>query len=125
MAWSRGPFIMRSRTFSGLVSCGACGRLLSTHTILRGSIVYRYCRCRSTAGSRDPCKRVLVSAHEIETAVLEAAGVEQTGLTSKEEEAALRNAIRQVLFKAETGGLKSNFRGGVAEHLASEVLGKV
>ena len=110
----------------GLVSCGACGRLLSTHTIRRGSIVYRYYRCRSTAGGRDPCKGVLVSAHEIETAVLQAAGVEQTGLTSKEEEVALRNAIRQVAFEADTERIEIEFKpGGVAERLASEVLGKV
>jgi len=108
----------------GLVSCGACGRLLSTHTIRRGSIVYRYYRCRSTAGGRDPYKGVLVSTHEIETAVLQSAGVEQTGLTSKEEEAALRNVIRQVIFKADTGRIEIEFQpGGVAARLASEVLG--
>jgi hypothetical protein len=55
---------------------------MSTHTIRRGSVIYRYYRCRSTAGGREPCKGVLVSAYEIESAVLEAAGVEQTGLTS-------------------------------------------
>ena len=93
----------------GLVCCSACGRLLSTHTIRRGSVVYRYYRCRSTAGGRDPCKGVLVSAHEIETAVLQAAGIEQTGLTSKEEEAALQCAIRQVIFKADTGSIEIEF----------------
>ena len=50
----------------------------------------------------------------------QAAGVEQTGLTSKEEEVALRNAIRQVSFKADTGRIEIEFQpGGVAEHLAS------
>jgi hypothetical protein len=67
---------------------------------------------------------VLVSTHEIETAVLQSAGVEQTGLTSKEEEAALRNVIRQVIFKADTGRIEIEFQpGGVAARLASEVLG--
>ena len=93
----------------GLVCCGTCGRLLSTHTIRRGSIVYRYYRCRSTAGGRDPCKGVLVSAHEIETAVLQAAGIEQKGLTSKEEEVALQCAIRRVIFKADTGSIEIEF----------------
>jgi len=110
----------------GLVCRSACGRFLSTHTIRRGSIVYRYYRCRSTAGGRDPCKGVLVSAHEIETAVLKAAGIEQKGLTSKEEEAALRNAIRQVIFKADTGRIEIEFQPGpIGERLADEVLSKV
>src|SRR5438105_12814910 len=72
-----------------------CDRPLSTHTIRNGSIIYRYYRCRSTAGGREPCKGVLVSAPEIESAVLQAAGVGQTGLTSKEEEGP---------FKARFGG---------------------
>ncbi len=90
----------------GLACCGACGRPLNTHTIRRGSIVYRYYRCRSTAGGREPCKGVLVGAHELESAVLQAAGIEQTGLTSKEEEAALQCAIRQVVFKADAGTIE-------------------
>jgi len=40
----------------GLVSCGRCGRPMSTHTIRRGSVIYRYYRCRSTAAGREPCK---------------------------------------------------------------------
>jgi hypothetical protein len=51
----------------------------------------------------------LVSAHEIETAVLQAAGIEQTGLTSKEEEVALQCAIRRVIFKADTGSIEIEF----------------
>ena len=111
----------------GLVCCGACGRPLSTHTIRRGSVIYRYYRCRSTAGGREPCKGVLVGAYEIESAVLEAAGVEQTGLTSKEEEAALQAAIRRVVFKADVGRIEIEFLPGVrgAKALAPEVLGKV
>ncbi len=107
----------------GLVSCGTCGRLLSPHTIRQGPIIYRYYRCRSTAGGREPCKGVLVNAPDIESAVLQAAGVEQTGLTSKEEEAALRSAIRQVIFKADTGQIQIEFLPGtsVAERLAAEL----
>jgi len=67
-----------------------------------------------------------VSAHEIETAALQAAGIEQKGLTSKEEEAALRNAIRQVIFKADTGRIEIEFQPGpIGERLADEVLSKV
>lgn len=87
----------------GLVCCGSCDRPLSTHTIRRGSVIYRYCRCRSTAGGREPCNGVLVRAHEIESAVLQTAGLERSGITSKEAEAALHAAVRQVVFKADTG----------------------
>lgn len=73
----------------GLAYCGTCQRHLSTHTGRRGSLIYRYYRCRSTAGDREPCNGVLVSAGVIETAVLSAVGLEKTELSSKEEEAAL------------------------------------
>jgi site-specific DNA recombinase len=93
----------------GLVLCGNCGRVLSTHTIRRGHITYRYYRCRSTAGGREPCKGVLIAAYEIETAVLKAAGLEK-GLTSKEDEAALRSSIRRVVFEARSGRIKIEFQ---------------
>lgn len=63
----------------GLVCRGACSRPLSTPTIRRGPVSYRYYRCRSTSGGREPCKGVLESAYEIESAVLDAAGVGHTG----------------------------------------------
>lgn len=100
----------RTWPLRGLVFCGACGCLLSPHTIRRGPIIYRYYRCRSTAGGREPCKGVLVNAPEIENAVLQAAGIEQTGLTSKEEEVALQYAIRQVIFNANTGSIEIEFQ---------------
>lgn len=99
----------RTWPLRGLVFCGACGRLLSPHTIRRGPIIYRYYRCRSTAGGREPCKGVLVNAPEIENAVLQASGIEQAGLTSKEEEAALQSALRQVIFKADAGSIEIEF----------------
>lgn len=98
------PWILR-----GLVICGGCGRPLSTHTIHRGLVVYRYYRCRSTAGGKEPCKGVMISAGEIENAVLEALGVGQ-GLTSKEEEAAVRAAIRQVVYQPATGLIEMEFQ---------------
>ena len=94
----------------GLVSRSQCSRSMSTHTIGRGSVVHRYSRCRSTAGGRDPRKGVLVSAPGIESVVFQAAGLEQTGLTSKEEETALRSALRQVIFKADTGRIEILFK---------------
>lgn len=42
--------------------------------------------------------------------MLQAVGLEQTGLTSKEEETALRSALRQVVFKADTGRIEVLFQ---------------
>jgi len=111
----------------GLVYCGKCQRLLSTHTRRRGSLIYRYYRCRSTAGGREPCRGVLVSAGVIETAVLSAVGLEKTELSSKEEEAAVREAIRRVVFSPETGRIKVELQPGAdgAEDLEGQVSGRV
>ena len=54
----------------GLLCCGRCGRLMSTHIVRTGPVIRCYYRCRSTAGGREACKGVMVHAHEIETAVL-------------------------------------------------------
>jgi hypothetical protein len=83
---------------------------MSTHSIRRGSVIYRYYRCRSNAGGREPCKGVLVSAPEIENVVLQAAGLEQTGLLSQEAEAALHAALEQVVFQADTGRIEILFK---------------
>ena len=111
----------------GLAYCGKCGRLLSTHSRRRGSLIYRYYRCRSTAGGREPCKGVLVNAGKIETAVLSAVGLESTGLSSREEQAALRGAIRRVVFSADTGRIKIEFQpdASPAEDLDGQVSGRV
>ncbi|MCZ2150027.1 MAG: zinc ribbon domain-containing protein [Bryobacterales bacterium] len=39
----------------GKLECGGCGRPLSPHGTRRGNKVYRYYRCRATAGGRSPC----------------------------------------------------------------------
>ena len=52
----------------GLLQCAACGRGMSPHTIRKGPRVYRYYRCRSTAGGQPPCGNQ-VSAYAIERAV--------------------------------------------------------
>jgi len=52
----------------GRIQCAACARPMSPHTIRHGACVYRYYRCRSTAGGQPPCGRQ-VSAHAIEIAV--------------------------------------------------------
>jgi len=52
----------------GLLRCAACGRGMSPHTVRKGPRVYRYYRCRSTAGGQPPCGNQ-VAAYAIETAV--------------------------------------------------------
>ena len=52
----------------GKIKCGTCGRPLTPHSTRKGNWVYRYDRCRATAGSRPPC-RYQVAAGDIETAV--------------------------------------------------------
>jgi hypothetical protein len=52
----------------GRIRCAACSRPMSPHTIRHRNWVYRYYRCRSTAGGRPPCGRQ-VSAYAIEIAV--------------------------------------------------------
>ena len=57
-----------------LLRCGGCGRLMSTHTVRSGPVIHGYYRCRSTAGGREACKGFMISAYEIETAVLSEIG---------------------------------------------------
>jgi site-specific DNA recombinase len=52
----------------GRLECGNCGRPLSPHSSRRGNKVYRYYRCRATAGGRPPCG-YQVSAGGIENEV--------------------------------------------------------
>ncbi len=53
----------------GKIFCPGCNRVMSTHTINRGSVVYRHYRCRSHAGGRPPCKNSALPAYEIEKTV--------------------------------------------------------
>lgn len=98
----------------GLLRCGGCGRLMSTHTVRSGPVVHGYYRCRSTAGGREACKGAMISAYEIETAVLLEIGV-RPKRTSKEQQAALREAVRAAVYDAASGKVKIELmahRGG-------------
>jgi len=89
----------------GVLSCGRCGRLMSTHTVRRGPVIRRYYRCRSTAGGREPCKGVMVDAHEIETAGLREIGAGHH-LLSKEQAAAIKERVRKIDYDADTGKVR-------------------
>ncbi len=89
----------------GLLCCGGCGRLMSTHTVRSGPVIHGYYRCRSTAGGRKACKGVMISAYEIESAVLSEIGAGPK-LTSKEQHAAVRAAVRAAVYDAPSGNVK-------------------
>jgi DNA invertase Pin-like site-specific DNA recombinase len=54
----------------GRITCAVCGRPMSPHTIRYRNFLYRYYRCRSTAGGRKPCGHQ-VSAPAIEASLLQ------------------------------------------------------
>lgn len=54
------------------------------------------------AGGREACKGVMVSAHEIETAVLSELGVGPNRI-AKEQQAAVREAVRSAVYEAASG----------------------
>lgn len=89
----------------GLLHCGNCGRPMSTHTVRSGPVIRCYYRCRSTADGREACNGVMISAHEIETVVLSEIGA-GPGLSTKEPEHVLREAVRSVIYDAASGKVK-------------------
>jgi hypothetical protein len=54
----------------GRITCAVCGRPMSPHTIRYRNFLYRYYRCRSTAGGRRSCGHQ-VSAYAFEFALLQ------------------------------------------------------
>ncbi len=102
----------------GLLRCGGCGRLMSTHTVRSGPVIHGYYRCRSTAGGREVCKGVMISAYEIDTAVLSEIGAGPK-LTSKEHQAAVRAAVRAAVYDAPSGNVKTELVGPPRGMIAS------
>jgi DNA invertase Pin-like site-specific DNA recombinase len=91
----------------GILLCGKCDRPMSTHTVRFGPVVRCYYRCRSTAGGREPCKGVMISAGEVESAVLAEIGAAK-GLTTKEQAGVVKEAVRSVVYDADSRMLKIN-----------------
>jgi len=96
------PFPLR-----GKLVCPRCRRRLCTYTITRRwgltTIVYRYYRCRSTAGGRPPCQGVQYPAGEVEEAVRDALADTRTWQTLIDAETALTPARADVLTAVWTG----------------------
>jgi len=94
------PWVLR-----GILLCGKCGRSMGTHTVRFGPVIRCYYRCRSTAGGREACKGVMISAGEVEAAVLTEIGV-GLSLVSKEQTARVKEVLRSVSYDATSRKLK-------------------
>jgi len=67
----RRPIARRDLPFRRKIVCPRCGRFLSPYQVDKkdrkgNGRIYRYYRCRSTAGGRPPCKGVQFGAWEVE-----------------------------------------------------------
>jgi len=89
----------------GILRCGKCDRPMSTHTVRFGPVIRCYYRCRSTAGGREPCKGVMISVGEVESAVLAEIGAAK-GLTTKEQAGVVKEAVRSVVYDTDSRMLK-------------------
>jgi hypothetical protein len=112
---TRHDFPLRSK-----VICPGCRRPMSTYTIPRAlgpqaKVVYRYYRCRSTAGGRQPCRARQYPAYELEQFVVEALQDPATWLlgsrsTSRRGTDSCRRSSGGWLSRAPTAGWRSPSR---------------
>ena len=65
-----------------IVVCGECGRTMTTSISGYKNVRYRYYRCRSRASGRPPCKKVGISAFELEEFVRATLASELAKITS-------------------------------------------
>jgi len=83
-SWRRGGARHQHRfSLRGKIICPKCRRPLATYVVHQrrgkaGGIVYRYYRCRSTAGGRSPCRGVQYPAGEVERFVRDLLGQPET-----------------------------------------------
>ena len=94
------PWVLR-----GILLCGKGGMPMGTHTVRVGPVVRCYYRCRSTGGGREACKGVMISAGEVEAAVLTEIGV-GLSLASKEQAAKVKEVLRSVTYDVTSPMLK-------------------
>lgn len=88
----------------GLLRCGICGRLMSSHSVQIGPAMHLYYRCRSTAGGQTPCKGVMVPAFKIESLVL--SKLPANIRITHDQAARLREAVREIVYDAASGKVK-------------------
>jgi site-specific DNA recombinase len=97
--------VTRPWVFRGILLCENCGRPMGTHTVRFGPVVRLYYRCRSTAGGREACKGVMISAGEVEMAVLKEIGADMR-MVSREQTARVKEVLRSVSYNAGERTLK-------------------
>ena len=83
----------------GRIDCGACGRPLTPHSTRRGNRVYRYYRCRATAGGRPPC------GYQVAAGTIEAAVADQLPRKYRDEldSHRIREQVERVVYKDDSG----------------------
>ncbi len=83
----------------GRILCAICDRPMSPHTIRYRNVLYRYYRCRSTAGGRAPCGHQ-ISAQAIENSV-------EGNISHRlEQESQIWDLIDVVIYDHRTGGIR-------------------
>lgn len=94
------------RPLKGKLECESCGPLLSPHSTRKGNKVYRYSRCRATAGGRPACG-YQISAGHIENAVADR-------LPNSSRDDLLRRRIGELvehaIYDPETRGIQIRWR---------------
>ena len=82
----------------GKITCGTCGRALTPHSSRRGNRVYRYYRCRSTAGGRPPC------GYQVAAGMVESAATDLLPRTRRDELEShrLRTRVESVVYDNDT-----------------------
>jgi site-specific DNA recombinase len=83
----------------GRIYCGACDRPLTPHSTRRGNIVYRYYRCRATAGGRPPC------GYQVAAGIIEAAVADQLPRRHRDEldSRRIREHVERVVYEDDFG----------------------
>lgn len=143
---TRAPGRKKPRTpwlLQGLLKCGQCGRPMSPSRSGHGNIIYRYYRCRSSAGGRRPCQDVSVPVFELEQYVLNVLGNPAIGhsepvdapesdrqrqvvarrwatLTERQQQDLLRCVVREVVFHARNGTISITLFPNAADQLPCE-----
>lgn len=72
---------------------------MTPHSTRRGNKVYRYYRCRATAGGRDPC------GYQVSAGIIESAVAYQLPKRSRDEldSHRIRDYVELVIFEPESG----------------------
>jgi hypothetical protein len=89
----------------GIVVCAACGRGMSPHTVRYRNIIYRYYRCRSTAGGRPPC------GYQIAVFMLESSvqgALWRRGVKIEADE--IRNHVEVVTYDARNASVRAKLK---------------